>query len=276
MNDQIKTRLRSWLREPLAHFLIAGFAVFIVASWRGDAVDPSSRTITINAEQVSRLADSWVQTWRRPPSPGEIDGMIRDYIKEEVYYREAKRAGLDDNDYVIRRRLRSKMEFLASEIAENSAVDEASLQQWLDTHQAKYARGAAISFDQIYLKEDAASAGKLRAQIARGADWRGLGVAITLPASLDSASREEIARQFGDEFAAALLALKPGDWTGPVASGFGQHLVRVRTVKILAPPKLAEVRQQVENDWRAETVKTREAKAYQALLDSYTIRIEKP
>ena len=39
---------------------------------------------------------------------------------------------------------------------------------------------------------------------------------------------------------------------------------------------LAEVRRKVENDWRATTAKQREAKAYQALLDVYTIKIEKP
>jgi hypothetical protein len=32
----------------------------------------------------------------------------------------------------------------------------------------------------------------------------------------------------------------------------------------------------VSNDWRAETQATREAAAYQALLDGYDIRIAKP
>ena len=50
----------------------------------------------------------------------------------------------------------------------------------------------------------------------------------------------------------------------------------MRKVEASAKPKLAEVRQKLENDWRAQTVKDREAKAYQTLLDSYTIRIAKP
>ena len=276
MKDTIKALLKDWLREPLAHFLIAGFAVFLIASWRGDPVDPSSRTITIDAAQVSRLAESWARTWQRPPNPNEIDGLIRDYIKEEVYYREAKRAGLDDGDFVIRRRLRSKMEFLASEVSESVQADDTVLQKWLDDRPARYARGTAISFDQIYLKEDVSGAKPLIAQLAAGADWKSAGAAITLPASLERATSDEIVRQFGDSFAQSLIAMKPGSWTGPVASGFGQHLVRIRAVQIPPPPKLADVRQQVENDWRAETTKAREAAAYQALLDSYTIKIAKP
>ena len=73
-----------------------------------------------------------------------------------------------------------------------------------------------------------------------------------------------------------LPAFRPGQWSGPVASGFGLHLVRIRAVQASAKPKLADVRQRLENDWRAQTVKAREAKAYQALLDGYTIKIAKP
>jgi parvulin-like peptidyl-prolyl isomerase len=88
--------------------------------------------------------------------------------------------------------------------------------------------------------------------------------------------RTRIATEFGEDFAASLAGIKPGQWAGPVPSGFGLHLVRMRAVEASARPKLAEVRQKLENDWRAQTVKDREAKAYQTLLDSYTIRIAKP
>ena len=38
--------------------------------------------------------------------------LVEDFIREEVYYREALALGLDRDDTVIRRRLRQKMEFL--------------------------------------------------------------------------------------------------------------------------------------------------------------------
>lgn len=281
MMTAIKARLHGWLREPLVHFLLAGLAVFLWSAWRGNAVDPASRTITIDAPQVERLAQSWTQTWQRTPTPAELDGLIRDHIKEEIYYREALRLGLDRDDAVIRRRLMSKMEFLAAAQVENATPTEAELQQWLDTHRSRYAPDARYSFDQIYIAatDEVSARGRaqsLLAQARSGADWRALGDSLSVPRSLDDADMVAVAREFGDDFAAALAAQPQGQWGGPVASGFGLHLVRVRSATSGGPVTLSAVRRQVENDWRAATIERRQNAAYQALLDGYVIRIAKP
>ena len=277
----VRERLKAAFNEPLVHFLLAGLALFVFFAWRGDAVDPESRTITLTEEQVARLAANWEQTWQRPPSQQEIDGLIRDFVKEEVYYREGLRLGLGEDDTIIRRRIRSKMEFLASSELENETPSDASLQAMLDKNPQAYAADARYSFDQIYLTAQDEAGARARATqmlsaINKGTDWQKLGEPISLPRRSEQVDRARIAADFGDEFAASLAAIKPGQWAGPFASGFGLHLVRIRAVQASATPKLADVRQKLENDWRAQTVKDREAKAYQALLDSYTIKIAKP
>ena len=70
--------------------------------------------------------------------------------------------------------------------------------------------------------------------------------------------------------------MKPGDWQGPVKSSFGLHLVRITQVVPGRVPPLAAVRQRVENDWRDATLSERQDRAYQALLDGYRVRIQKP
>lgn len=272
---------RKAVREPLVHFLIAGLAVFVFSSLRDAPVDPASRTITISEDQVNRLVTRWQAAWRRAPTAQEIDALIRDHVKEEVYYREARRLGLDEDDPIIRRRLRSKMEYLSIAAAENAVPSDAVLQAWVARYPARYANDPRISFDQIYLGQGEAAAIARRAhaaqrQLVGGADWRALGKHISLPPALEAAEQTAVARQFGDGFAVALIDLAPGAWVGPVASGFGAHLVRVRAVAVAAPPRLDEVRTRAENDWRAATHATREARAYQALLDAYVIKIERP
>ncbi len=274
-------RLRIWLREPLVHFLLLGFVVFVFSAWRGEAVDPDSRTITLNAEQVERLTATWAQTWNRAPTRVEIDDIIRDHVREEVYYREAKRMGLDADDPIVRRRLASKMESFVDSSVENTVPSDATLQAWLDKMPQKYAADPVYSFDQLYIGGNDPDVARGRAQrllaaLAQGADWASLGDPLPLPRSLETTSKTEIVRSFGPDFAEALGREPKGSWSGPVMSGFGLHLVRIRSVTVPGKPRLVDVRQAVENDWRAATGEARRAKAYQALLDGYTIRIAKP
>lgn len=279
---QIRRLMAHAIREPLAHFLLAGLVIFLFFGLFGSEADVGDRRIVVNEAQVRRLADQWSQTWQRPPTPSELDGLIRDYIKEEIYYREALKLGLDRDDVIVRRRLRSKMEFLANSEAETEEPSDAALQAWLDKHSAKYAADPVYSLDQVYVSTDGgivaaeAKAKAIRARLLAGAEPGSLGDSLALPRSIDRAAAFDIERQFGDEFSSALKGLPVGKWSGPVPSGFGLHLVRVRSVELPHKPRLADIRKAVENDWREATREDRVAKAYQTLLDGYQIEIEKP
>jgi len=270
-----RTRAARWLREPLLHFALIGAALFGLYSLRAP-VDQESRTITITAPQINAMAAEWASGWNRAPSPAEIDRLIRDYVKDEVYTREAKRLGLDRDDAVVRRRMRLRMEFLATDAAEDRTPTTAELQDWLSQHAADYAQGAAQSFDQVYLGGSKADAAAIAAQLAAGADPASVGVRTSLPTHVDKADDLAIENDFGTGFAAAIAALPLNRWSPPVESGLGWHLVRVTARVPGHAPALASVRRAVENDWRAAYRSTAEAKAYQALLDGYTIQIQKP
>ena len=103
-----KSRLPIY-KQPFIHFMLGGLAIFLFSSLRGESSAGDDKII-VTVPQVERMAGLWTQTWQRPPSEAELQGLVRDHIKEEVYYREALKLGLDVNDTVIRRRLRQKME----------------------------------------------------------------------------------------------------------------------------------------------------------------------
>jgi hypothetical protein len=265
--------IKSLAREPLVHFLIAGAALFALNGLYGGE-DAQDRSISIDEEQVARLAGQWQQQWRRQPSPKELDGLIRDHIKDEIYYREAMRLRLDIDDPVIRRRLRSKMEFLASAQAENTPPTEAELARYYAANNARYASDPVYGFDQLYFGDDEAAARRAVTLLNDGKTLTAR--AISLPAGMEKAGASEIGKLFGDDFTESLRALPVGRWSGPVQSGFGLHAVRIRAATASRVAPLTEISQRVTNDWRAETRLKREAAAYQALLDGYDIRIEKP
>ena len=87
-----RNRAAALLREPLVHFLAAGALIFVVLS--GRPPDAGERRILVNEAVVTGLVNGYVQAFRRPPNDEELDGLIRDYVRGEVYYREALRLGL--------------------------------------------------------------------------------------------------------------------------------------------------------------------------------------
>jgi peptidyl-prolyl cis-trans isomerase C len=265
--------MKNLLREPLVHFLLAGTALFAFSGYFV-GVDVSDRQITLDEAHVTRLADQWQQSWRRPPTAKELDGLIRDHIKEEVYFREAMRLGLDTDDPIIRRRLRSKMEFIATAGIESATPTDAELTAYYTANKARYAADPSYSFDQRYYGEDEVGARRAIALLNAGKNLPVL--LLPLPAAMEKAPVRDIAREFGDGFAARLRMLPSAKWAGPVQSGYGWHAVRIRDANASKVPPLAEIVQEVSNDWRAETREKREAAAYQTLLDGYTIRIAKP
>jgi parvulin-like peptidyl-prolyl isomerase len=84
-----------------------------------------------------------------------------------------------------------------------------------------------------------------------------------------------IARQFGEAFAAKLGELPLGRWQGPVASGYGAHLVFVGARVPGRLPALDDVRDAVRREWsNAQRLEANEA-FYRDVLKRYRVTIER-
>lgn len=266
--------LRKFAREPLVHFLGGALLIFAFFWATGSNRDPADYAISIDETDVARLKTDWIQNFRRAPTQQELDSLIDQEIAEEIYYREALRLGLDKNDPVIRRRLFTKMRFVDGEDTANVAPTDVVLQQWLDKDPARYALSPLYDFEQVYLGQiSAAEAGDRIDQLKAGAGSVAFPRSISLPAALERASIAEIARQFGDRFAAQLEGLEPGVWSGPVTSGFGVHAVRITAKAPGEAAALNDVRQRVVNDWHAARQAEQKEKALSRYRAQYEITV---
>ena len=113
--------MKRLLSEPLVHFAILG-AAFFGLSWPSSP-EPAGEQIVVTAGRIEHLSTMFARTWQRPPTAKELKGLIDDYVKEEVLSREAIKLKLDQDDTIIRRRLRQKMEFLAEDFAAAQEAD---------------------------------------------------------------------------------------------------------------------------------------------------------
>lgn len=261
-------------REPLVHFLLAGAFIFALYAWVGDD-DQESGRIVVSLEQVEQLALVWQRTWSRPPTDEELQGLVRNYIKDEVYYREALKLGLDVNDQVIRRRLRQKLEFFVVESATQESPSQDTLKAWFVENAQSYEAPPTYSFEQVYFTElDQSRIEQAAGQLAAGASPAEVGDIISLPPAMDAAMPNAVTRVFGETFTESLASLPSSEWSGPVESGLGYHLVRLSKSTPARPVSFEEVKRQVERDWLGEERTKAEAEAYAAMSAIYQIEIE--
>lgn len=280
------TRSVHWLlREPLLHFLILGLGLFVLYTQFGGTDAAPRDRILVDEAELTRLSEQFQRTWMRPPTYEELRGLAEDFVKEEVMYREALALGLDQNDLVIRRRMRQKMEFLNADLTDLEATD-ADLQAYLQANPDRFRRPPRFSFHQVYLKsqregEDPGRRAqpllqRLRAADPAAVDFQSLGDPTLLPPQMQRATLRDVANTFGSDFADALPDVAEGVWSGPFASAYGLHLVRVTASEPATLPGLAEVRPLVEREWSNERRQEANARFYQALRDRYTVEIHLP
>jgi hypothetical protein len=262
------------LREPLLQFFLLGGAIFGLYALVDDAPPPVAENVLVISESdAQRLAAEFEATWRRSPTAEELGFMIDERVREEVYVREAVALGLDRDDAVIRRRLQTKMEFLTESGAEALAPDEATLNAHLAAHPERFEETPLVAFEQVLLDDSVApdQVARLAAQLDSGIDPGPAARPTLLPGVVRPSPVQVVDNAFGPGFFAALAALPPGQWSGPVETSFGRHLVRVTERRKARLPPLAQIRAEVEQDWRAGATARLRDERFQALLGRYEV-----
>lgn len=274
--------MRRWLREPLLHFVLIGLAIFVAFRVLGPDDRPQSSIVVTQGIIDGQIA-AFSRTWLRPPTPEEVDGLIREYVREEVYYREGLALGLDRDDTVIRRRLQQKLEFVAEAQGMAAEPTDEQLRAYLEAHSDQYRTDERVSFVHVYLNTErrgptlARDVERLLGELRAGGaslDPAALGDATMLERAFADTALRDVAAQFGDAFAARLALLPVGQWQGPVESAYGTHLVLVSERTEGRTPGLDDVRDAVRRDWLNEQRIAANARFYQSLLQRYAVTVE--
>jgi hypothetical protein len=267
--------------------LVIGAAIYLAFSLFAEPVeDAQDNTLVVDAGEIEWMATSWYKRWNRMPTPQELDGLIQQYIRETILYREALAMGLDKDDTIIRRRLAQKLEFLAQDLATMTAPTDEELQTYFDEHQDRYQKPVRYTFTQVYFDPDKrgdktlddakAIKAALIAQPETLDNAGALGDDFMLQAYYPQKSQADIQKLFGGGFAESLVELSTERWHGPVLSGYGTHLVYVHSISEPPAPVFAAVRARVQQDWEVERRESMNEKFYASLRDRYDIVIEKP
>jgi hypothetical protein len=271
------------LREPLLHFLLVGALLFGAYAWlnRGESdAGDLDHTIRITERELAWLVETWTRQWQRQPNERELQGLVTDYLREELLAREARGLELDRDDIIVRRRLAQKMTFILEDTARLAEPEDAELRALYDADRARFDAPARVSIVSVFFSTDKRgdrAAADARAFLGRlsaagvGSAPRNAGDSSLLPGELLDADEQAISGIFGAEFAKAVMTLAPGAWQGPVESAFGQHLVRVTARKEAEPRPFEAVRGTLVEEWRRQGEAAAKELYFKSLLERYDV-----
>ncbi|MGE0641990.1 MAG: peptidyl-prolyl cis-trans isomerase [Thermoanaerobaculia bacterium] len=267
--------IRRLVREPLVHFLALGAVIFASWHWLHPSSPPADE-IVIDQAQLEHLETLWMAQWKRDPSPEDLRAILERHLREEVFYREGLRLGLDRNDEIVRRRLAQKMEAISSDVGRlMKPVTDDDLRRFFDEHPDLFHLPPAYTFHQLlYLPAERAEALAALEALRQGE---------SIPESRRDrlgvrndwidAAEPDLANAFGDGFAKALAMLPTGEWSGPVESGYGLHLVELERRDAARQPDFESVKSSIRREYDYRAGIEAEDALFRSLLERYTVRL---
>ena len=277
------------LREPLVHFLAIGAVLFglygLAPPGHPTAVLPS-KEVRLSQGEIVQLTQLLQSQWRRLPTPQELQRLVEAKVEQEILYREALAMGLDKDDEIVKRRMAQKMQFLAEDVAAVREPTADELKAWFDSNSAKFAQPPLLSFRHLYFSPDRRGArarddaqqalDKLAGQPVDAKAAAALADPFMFQEYYRERAPEFLGKEFGPQFALAVVGLTPGSWQGPIESGYGWHLVFVDTMVAGRVPALEEIEADVRAAWLREQKALAWAKAYKTMRAGYTVLLPGP
>jgi peptidyl-prolyl cis-trans isomerase C len=285
--SRILTVISTAIREPLVHFLLIGLAVFLVYGAMNHGQSGAiNHQIVFTLDDLKQLDASFVSQWNRQPTQQEFNGLLESFVRQEILYREGLAMGLDKDDTIVKRRMAQKMEFLSEDVAAAHEPTAQELKDWYDNNAQQFALPGRATFRHVFFGFDR------RAQHAQIDAETALARLSGLPENSPLAKSEsdpfmfqsyyadrdpeQLGKEFGPDFAAAIFKLKPGSWQGPIESAYGWHLIWIESFTPGRIPNLEEIEPDVKAAWLADQKAEQWRATYAKLRAQYDVVAEAP
>jgi len=261
-----------------------------------EATSDTAATDDVRAELVQRFAEEEMlyreaHRWGLTENNQAIDLRLRQKMafvsdeehSDEELERQAKALGLDSDDAVIRNMLIHNMRLLLSREGEQDPTDD-EVEAYYARERARFARPARLTGWHVFFSKDlrqssanaAARAAKatLNKEALKPEEAVELGDISPSGAHFKGQLARQLASRFGQEFAKVAESLPEGQWSDPVETPFGVHLVLVQERTPPQAPPLAEIHARVVEAYKSSKRQERLATAMKELRGRYEVVVE--
>ncbi|MGB1241152.1 MAG: peptidyl-prolyl cis-trans isomerase [Chitinophagales bacterium] len=287
--------MKKILKEPLFHFLFAGFLVFLFCEQY--APSPANEdTIVVDKQALMTLMQYRSKAFEGDYFEEKFDKLndterqqlIDDYVREEALFREAKQLNLGEEDYIIKRRMIQKVDFIyQNRIAKEVEFPKDSLLQYFEENKTRYLLPANYTFSHIFFK---AEKGSFQTALDKtNAFVKDTNISkIDFHESLKYGERflyhrhyvekelDLLEGHFGGAFAAKIkiLEVDKTEWSVPIQSKHGYHLILLINKVNAAIPGFKNIKAQLSEDYKRTFEQEIKSELMDAIIDRYKVVLD--
>lgn len=261
-------RLRAFARDPLFAFLIIGGGLFA-----GYHVIELNRRQPVHygRDIENALVQDFETVAGRKATAVDKARLRKDYITDELLFREAIDRGMHLTDSQTRKQLTDKARYLlAGAPAEPS---EEQLINYYSEQLKRYQAEPKITFQQIFFDTAPADPAAILAKLDQGENVRGGD--FWLGRNFPGYGESMVRGIFGQPFVERLRKAPQGTWFGPVRSSRGWHFVRKDAITGSALIPYSEVRDQVRQDFMITQTNSAIDAEVARLMRKYDVQIDR-
>jgi len=235
------SRVGSWLREPLLHFLIAAGLLTAGYHFFGRP------EVKVSAQQLTNIRKDYEAALGRPVTQEEFHKMLDDYLENEVLYHEAIRNGLLQDNRVrglLIQTMRTSLRPIVPAPTEQELIDFRNQTPEIYRYPDK------ISFEHVSFATGTAVPDGLLEKLRAGATPQGLGdPTIRLANPLAPTFKPQLEHLFGPDFTTELMKAPLNEWAGPYTSSRGVHFIRITSRDPEHDMPMSELRATLAGKW---------------------------
>lgn len=270
MNKSIKFLIK----EPLFHFAFISLSLYVIyytiAPQKQDKIIVSQQTIQALVANRSYLLN-------RDLNEVEKQQLINEFINEEILIKEAQKQNIPETNTRIRKMIIDEMRMVLDE--EPPEPTKADLEKTLQDNKEKFKPSLIFSFNHIYYRFNSPKYLENQATISKELkdkqNFKSLGDTFMLGNTLDGYNENELKAIFGIDFVQEIKQLKIKDWSQPIKSSQGIHLVQITKKSTSTTPNWQTIEPYLREIWKLTQRKQIQQQKLEKLRQQYLIKVEK-
>ncbi|MBV1901945.1 MAG: hypothetical protein KUG56_09755, partial [Kordiimonadaceae bacterium] len=232
------------VKDPLVHFFAVGVALFALVSIAAPTAQQDQ--ILVDRQALLTFLQYRAKAFEPAAAASMLDKMpenersqlVSAFIREEALYREAMALGLDEGDYVIRKRMIQKLEFMLEATRLPFLPSAKERHDYYNRNKHDYSVPASATFTHVFIsnKDDGSEQAlakaalllsQLRHEKASFTDALKHGDRFLYHTNYVQQPFENVKNHFGVRAANSIFSgeFPLNEWHGPILSSYGAHLV---------------------------------------------------